>query len=155
MEETKQMTCEFEVENLRRALDMEMKAFSKFLSTESCHKKLCQDWTSAINLYSTVWETNCSTDTLRCTVAPKCTTELLPVCKRAPALIQNCNESKSAFCVLSSSHECNYRCVFAMHKTFVHLEVQNTHALIDIRNVFQILTTLLGNDPVLFGGWSQ
>ena len=54
MEETKQMTREFEIGNLRQALDLEMKAFSKFLSTENCHKKLSQDWTSAINLYGTV-----------------------------------------------------------------------------------------------------
>ena len=53
MEETKKMVHGFEVTNLKQALDLEMKAFSKFLLTDKCHKKLCQDWTAAINLYGT------------------------------------------------------------------------------------------------------
>jgi len=54
MEETKQMMRAFEIDKLRHALDIEMKAFSKLLLTEKCQKKLRLDWTVTINLYGTV-----------------------------------------------------------------------------------------------------
>ena len=47
------MMRDFDIDNLRQALDMEMKAFSKLLTTDVCRKRLCQDWTVAINLYGT------------------------------------------------------------------------------------------------------
>lgn len=47
------MVRDFEIDNLRRANDVEMKTFSKLLFTEKCHKKLSQDWTAAINLFGT------------------------------------------------------------------------------------------------------
>ncbi|XP_065064313.1 chromodomain Y-like protein 2 isoform X2 [Rhopilema esculentum] len=52
MEETKRILRSLDVDMLRKTCDTEMEGYSKCILSDNCQRKITQEWTATINLYS-------------------------------------------------------------------------------------------------------